>query len=82
MKTYYVYILKCSDDSFYTGYTVDLEKRLKTHNDGKGAKYTRSRRPVAIIYTEKFETLSEALKREIEIKKLNRTQKEKLIKRI
>ena len=75
----YTYILKCSDNSFYTGYTTDLSSRVKTHNEGLGAKYTRGRLPVELVYYETFETKSQALKREISIKKLTKTQKEKLI---
>ncbi len=75
----YVYILKCSDNTLYTGWTNDLEKRLLTHNNGKGAKYTRGRLPVEIIYHEKFQDKSSALKREHEIKKLSRTEKLSLI---
>lgn len=76
----YVYILKCSDESLYTGWTTDLEKRLKTHNSGKGAKYTRARLPVEIVYFEEFEDKIEAMKREYEIKKLTREKKLQLIK--
>ncbi|MFA5917820.1 MAG: GIY-YIG nuclease family protein [Candidatus Gracilibacteria bacterium] len=77
-----VYILKCSDNSFYTGSTNDIKKRLHEHNNLKsGAHYTKIRRPVEIIYTEIFETLNEARKRECEIKKLTRKEKEKLIEK-
>ena len=76
----YVYILKCSDDSYYTGWTNDLQKRLACHNQGKGAKYTKPRLPVEVIYHEKFETKQEAMSREYKIKKLSRKEKEKLIK--
>ena len=76
---YFVYIVKCKDKTYYTGYTNNIEKRLKAHNDGKGAKYTRVRLPVQLVYKETYETKSEALKREYAIKKLTRTQKEKLI---
>lgn len=75
----YVYILKCADGTLYTGWTTDLEKRLKTHNSGKGAKYTRSRLPVEIVYSETCENKSEALKRERQIKKLSRSEKIRLI---
>jgi putative endonuclease len=79
---YYVYILECADKTLYTGYTNYLDKRLKNHNEAKkGAKYTRSRLPVVLKYSEKFETLSEALKREIEIKNLTRKGKLELIKK-
>lgn len=78
---WFVYILKCSDNTYYCWSTNDTEKRLHEHNNLKSwAHYTKIRRPVEIIYTENFETLSEARKRECEIKKLNRIQKEKLIK--
>lgn len=76
---YFVYIVKCEDKTYYTGYTNNIEKRLKAHNDGKGAKYTRVRLPVQLVYKECYETKSEALKREYAIKKLTRSQKEKLI---
>jgi len=77
---YFVYIVECADKTLYTGYTNDLEKRIKTHNEAKtGAKYTKARRPVALKYFEKLPTLSEALKREIEIKKLTRRQKLSII---
>ena len=58
---YYVYILECCDKSLYTGYTNHLEKRIKAHNEGKGAKYTKGRRPVSLVYFESFQTKSEAL---------------------
>lgn len=76
----YVYILRCRDDSLYTGYTVDLEKRLLTHNSGKASKYTRGRLPVELVYFEELPSKSEALKREYEIKQMERTKKLKLIK--
>lgn len=77
---YTLYILRCSDTTLYTGITVDLERRISEHNiSDKGAKYTRSRRPVALVYTEPFETKSAALKREIAIKKMTRAQKEGLL---
>lgn len=77
---YYVYILECSDGTYYTGYTSDLNRRIKEHNDGKGSKYTRGRLPVKLIYKEEFSTRSRAMKREIEIKQLTRADKEILIK--
>ena len=77
---YYTYLAKCSDGSLYCGYTDDVETREKVHNSGKGAKYTRSRLPVKIVYYEEFETKSEALRREHAIKKLTRIKKEELIK--
>ncbi|OIP52797.1 hypothetical protein AUK10_03340 [Candidatus Gracilibacteria bacterium CG2_30_37_12] len=76
--SYFTYILRCSDDSFYTGSTNDIEKRLHEHNNLKsGAHYTKIRRPVELVYHEVFETMSEARKREYVIKQL--TRKEKMI---
>jgi len=74
-----VYIVKCSDKTFYTGITNNIKLRLETHNLGKGAKYTKSRLPVILVYLESVEDKSNALKREMEIKKLNRSQKINLI---
>lgn len=76
---YYVYLLMCSDNSIYCGITDSLEKRLKTHNNAKGAKYTRTRLPVRLIYSETAENKSAALKREYEIKKYSRKKKLELI---
>jgi len=76
---YYTYIAKCSDDSLYTGYCKNRKEREETHNSGKGAKYTRGRIPVEIVYYEVFESISEAMKREIQIKKLSRLKKKDLI---
>ena len=74
----YTYILKCSDGTYYTGWTNDLDKRLKAHNGGKsGAKYTRNRRPVTLVYYEEFQEKQEAMKREYAIKQLTRKEKEK-----
>lgn len=78
-ETYYTYILRCSDGTFYTGYTNDITRRVKAHNDGVGAKYTRLRLPVVLEYYEEFETKEEAMRREALIKQLTRKQKEKLI---
>jgi len=75
----FVYLLKCSDGSFYCGYTNDINARVKTHNEGKGAKYTRCRLPVEIVYNENYPTKAEAMKRECEIKKMTRAQKQILI---
>ena len=75
----YIYILKCADGTYYTGWTTDPARRLAVHNSGKGAKYTRSRLPVYLVYIESFETKSDALKRECEIKKMSRAEKELLI---
>lgn len=75
----YTYILKCKDGTLYTGWTNNLDKRLKDHNDGKGAKYTKARRPVELVYYEEFELKEEAMKREYAIKQLTRKQKEELV---
>jgi putative endonuclease len=79
MLSHFVYILKCKDGTFYTGYTIDIEQRCIAHNKGKGAKYTRSRLPVIVAYTEEFDNKSSAMKREYYIKQLSRKQKLKLI---
>ncbi|NLH28174.1 MAG: GIY-YIG nuclease family protein [Syntrophomonadaceae bacterium] len=76
---YYVYILRCGDGSFYTGWTNDLKKRLTAHQEGRGAKYTRGRGPLQLVYTEEFDNKSEAIKREYHIKKMSRKEKETLI---
>ena len=77
---YFVYILKCADSSLYVGCTNNLEKRLKEHNESKwGAHYTKIRRPVALLYSEKFATLKEARRREAELKKWKRDKKLNLI---
>ena len=75
-----IYIIKCADKSLYTGITNNLEKRFKAHKDGKGAKYTRGRGPLKIVYTETRRTKGLALKRELAIKALSRTEKLGLIK--
>lgn len=72
-------MVKCGDGTIYSGFTVNIEKRIKIHNSGKGAKYTRARLPVRLVYFEEFETKSEALKREREFKKLTHKQKEQMI---
>ena len=79
-RKHYVYILRCADGTFYTGYTTDPERRTRVHNSGKGAKYTRSRLPVELIYIEEFDDKSEAQRREYAIKQLSRAEKEKLVK--
>ena len=76
---YLMYILKCSDGTYYTGYTTDPERRTQAHNSGKGAKYTRARRPVELIYTEEYDDKTDAQRREYVIKQLTRAEKEKLI---
>lgn len=78
---YYTYILKCSDNTLYTGWTTDLAKRLQTHNAGKGARYTRGRLPVSLVYFETYSTRHEAMQREVAIKKLSRSQKLHLIEK-
>ena len=75
----YTYILKCSDKSYYCGWTNDLEQRIRSHNAGKGGKYTRSRRPVKLVYYETFDTKEEAMSREWHIKQLSRAEKEKMV---
>ncbi|MDA7818416.1 GIY-YIG nuclease family protein [Sulfurimonas sp.] len=80
-SSWFIYILKCSDDTLYTGITTDLDRRLDEHNNSpKGAKYTRIRRPLELVYSENSTDKSSASKREIEIKKLSRSQKLELIK--
>lgn len=71
----WVYILRCSDLTYYTGWCYDICKRLKQHKEGKGSKYVRARLPFSLVHTESYETKSEAMKREAEIKKMSRTQK-------
>lgn len=76
---HYFYLARCSDDSLYSGTCINLEEREEKHNSGKGAKYTRAKGPVKFVYHEVFETLSEARKREAEVKKWNKQQKEELL---
>lgn len=75
---HYTYMLRCKDNTYYTGYTNNLEKRVKAHNDGKGAKYTKGRGPVELIYYEEFEDKASAMCREYEIKQLTRKEKDVL----
>ena len=77
-KTWYVYILRCGDGTYYTGIAVDVLSRYQMHQSGKGAKYTRGRGPLELVYTEPCEGHSQALKRELEIKSLPRARKESL----
>lgn len=79
-KLNYTYILECKDGTYYTGWTNNLEKRLKDHNEGRGAKYTKARLPVSLIYHEEFQTKEEAMRREYAIKHMTRSEKESLIK--
>ena len=76
---YFVYIVRCADGTLYTGWARDPQARVNVHNSGKGAKYTRSRLPVALVYVEECESLSAALKRELELKPWSRAEKEALI---
>lgn len=75
----YVYMVQCSDGSFYTGWTTDLEARLLAHNDGSGARYTRGRRPVRLVYWESHPNRSEAQRREASVRRLRRDRKEALV---
>ena len=78
---YHVYIIQCSDDTFYTGITTDIARRIQEHNDNKkGAKYTKARQPVFLVYSAEFSNRSTASKEEYRIKKLSRKEKEILIK--
>ncbi|EMA19844.1 GIY-YIG nuclease family protein [Haloarcula argentinensis] len=76
---YHVYVLRCSDNTFYTGYTTDVERRVREHDAGDGAKYTRGRTPVELIHVESFESQSDAMSREYEIKQYSRAEKERLV---
>ena len=77
----YVYLLRCSDSTLYCGWTTDLEKRIAAHNAGSGAKYTRSRRPVELVYYEEYEDRREALSREWHIKRMSREEKLRMIEK-
>ncbi len=77
----YTYLVKCADGTLYCGWTNCLEKRLEAHNSGKGARYTKSRRPVTLVYYEEFATKEEAMSREWAIKRLSRREKEELIRK-
>lgn len=81
-RKWYVYILRCLDDTLYTGITNNIERRLKAHNAGTASKYTRSRRPVTMIYQEEAETKGDALRRELAIKTMTRSQKQSLIEQL
>lgn len=78
---HYFYVLSCKDGSLYAGYTVNIERRVQQHNEGKGAKYTRGRGPVKLIYTQEFDSKGDALRAEYKFKQLDRKQKEEFIKR-
>lgn len=79
VHNHFVYILLCKDDTLYTGYTTDVDNRLQVHESGKGAKYTRGRGPLKLVYVEQLHSKSEALQQEIKIKKLSRKEKLALI---
>lgn len=76
---HYVYVVRCADGTFYTGYARDPTARQRAHNAGRGAKYTAGRRPVTLVYTEAFETRGDALRREYELKQLKRIDKARLV---
>ncbi|MDG5778230.1 GIY-YIG nuclease family protein [Haloarculaceae archaeon H-GB2-1] len=76
---HFVYVLRCEDDTLYTGYTTDVERRVDEHNDGEGAKYTRGRTPVELVHVEEFDSQSAAMSREYEIKQFSRSRKESLV---
>lgn len=80
-SSWYLYMLRCGDGSLYTGITTDVERRLEAHRSGKGAKYTRGRGPLELVYREKCEDHSAALKRELEVKALSREQKTAFLER-
>ncbi len=79
MSDHVVYVLECADGSLYTGYTTDLERRVAEHNAGDGAKYTKPRTPVKLVYHEEYDSKSAAMSREYEIKQCSRTEKERLV---
>ena len=79
--TCYCYIVKCADGTFYTGWTTDPERRVTQHNKGIGAKYTSTRRPVKLVYLEQHSNRTDAMKRELAIKKMKRVQKSKLVEK-
>lgn len=78
-NSHFVYILRCADDSLYTGYTTDVERRVAEHDCGEGAKYTRGRAPVELVHVEEFDSQSDAMSREWAIKQLSRDEKEALV---
>lgn len=77
--SHWVYVLRCADDTLYTGYTTDVSRRVAEHNAGDGARYTRGRTPVSVVHTERYDSRSAALSREYEIKQLSRAEKERLV---
>lgn len=80
MSHWYLYILECSDETYYTGITTDIPRRIQAHEDGKGAKYTKGRAPLKLIYSEKLADRSSASKRELQVKALSKERKVTLIK--
>ncbi len=76
---FYVYIVECADGTYYTGYTPHIRRRIKLHNAGKGARYTRDRRPVKLVWCKKYRYFKRAFKKEIAIKKLKRAEKERMV---
>jgi putative endonuclease len=79
VRNHYVYVLRCADDTLYTGYTTDVDRRVAEHDAGEGAKYTRGRTPVELVHVEAFDSKSAALSREHEIKSMSRARKESLV---
>ncbi len=79
MTDHYVYVLRCADNTLYTGYTTDVERRVAEHDSGEGAKYTRGRTPVELVHVESFDSQSAAMSREYEIKQLSRAAKKSLV---
>lgn len=80
MSDHYVYVLRCADDTLYTGYTTDVERRVREHDDGEGAKYTRGRTPVELVHVERFASRSAAMSREHELKTLSKAEKERAVR--
>ena len=79
MSDHYVYVLRCADDTLYTGYTTDVERRVREHERGDGAKYTRGRTPVDLVHVERFDSKSAAMSREYELKQYSKAEKERLV---
>lgn len=78
-EPWFLYIVKCADDSFYTGITKEIGQRLQAHNTGKGARYTRSHGPCELVYFERLKSIQEAMKREVAVKRMSRKRKESLV---
>ncbi|MEH7222907.1 GIY-YIG nuclease family protein [Bacillus sp. JJ1566] len=79
MNKHYFYVVECKDGTYYAGYTTDVDQRMKKHNEGKGAKYTRGRGPISLLFTQEFETKEEAMRAEYRFKRLKRPEKERLL---